>query len=117
MLEESGFEHASLINHVVPVGPWPKNKALKRIGSVFRLQFLESGLDAYSTALFTRSGWSETETQVLLAHVRTELLSNKMHLYTYTFVYIMKIQTGIGKRVLTGGRSFATATKPLEVVK
>ena len=86
MLENAGFEDASLINHVVPVGSWPKKKALKRIGAVFRLQFLESGLEAYSTALFTRSGWSELETQVLLAHVRQELLSNKMHLYTHTYV-------------------------------
>lgn len=84
MLDDAGFEDSSLIDKVVPVGTWPKDKALKRIGAVFRLQFLESGLEAYSTALFTRNGYSEIETQVLLAHVRRELLSNKMHLYTYT---------------------------------
>ena len=86
ILNAVGFENTSMINHVVPVGTWPKNKALKRIGAVFRLQFLDSGLEAYSTALFSRNGWSEIELQVLLAHVRAELLSNKMHLYTYTYV-------------------------------
>jgi hypothetical protein len=43
---------------------------LKRIGAAFRLQFLESRLHAYSTALFTRHRWSEAGTQVLLTHVR-----------------------------------------------
>ncbi|KUJ20795.1 S-adenosyl-L-methionine-dependent methyltransferase [Mollisia scopiformis] len=96
LLEEAGFEDASLMNRVVPVGSWPKNKALKRIGAVFRLQFLESGLEAYSSALFTRSGWSELELQVLLAHVRNELLSNQMHLYTYTtFVTATKPSTSV----------------------
>ena len=84
LLAEAGFENSELTNHVVPVGSWPKDKALKRIGAVFRLQFLESGLEAYTAALFTRNGWSDVETQVVLAHVRQELMSNKMHLYTYT---------------------------------
>lgn len=57
LLTEAGFENASLINYVFPVGSWPKDKTLKRIGAMFRLQFLESGLEAYTAALFTRNGW------------------------------------------------------------
>lgn len=33
-------------------------------------------------ALFTRNGWSQLEVQVLLAKVRQEVTSNKMHTYT-----------------------------------
>lgn len=84
MLEDSGFNDAQLVNKIVPMGLWPKNKTLKRIGAIFQMQFLESGLDAYSTALFTRNGWSDEETSVLLAHVRSELKTHRMHLYTYT---------------------------------
>lgn len=70
MLKEAGFDDVNLTNKTVPVGTWAKDKALKRIGAVFRQQFLESGLKAYSTALFTRNGWSEIGTQSLLANVR-----------------------------------------------
>ena len=83
MLEDVGFEGSQLINSTVPLGSWAKDKALKEVGAVFRLTFLESGLDAYSTALFNRNGWKPEETEVLLAYVRAETLTNKMHLYTY----------------------------------
>jgi hypothetical protein len=67
----------------VPVGPWAKDKTLKEIGRFFLVQFLEMGLEAYTLALFTRNGWSDQEVQVLLAKVRGELKSGKMHLYTF----------------------------------
>lgn len=83
MMEKAGFQNVQLQEHIVPVGTWPKDKTLKEIGRWFRLQFLESGLEAYSMALFTRAGWSKEEMDVLLAHVRREMKSNKMHMYTY----------------------------------
>lgn len=39
-------------------------------------------MENYTMALFTRNGWDEREVQVLLAKVRQEILSNKMHTYT-----------------------------------
>jgi hypothetical protein len=39
-------------------------------------------MENYTMALFTRNGWQPIEVQVLLAHVRKEVLSNKMHTYT-----------------------------------
>lgn len=65
------------------MGPWPKDKQLKHIGNVFRAHFLEMGLEAYTLALFTRNGWSETEVQVLMAKMRAELSTNKMHIYSH----------------------------------
>jgi hypothetical protein len=40
------------------------------------------GMEHYSMALFTRNGWKAEEVQVFLAHVRNEILSNKLHAYT-----------------------------------
>lgn len=85
MLEEAGFEDVELTQRIVPMGTWPKDPALKEIGRWFRVQFLEGAIEAYTLALFTRAGnWKNEEVQVLLALVRDELKSNKVHLYTST---------------------------------
>ncbi|KIV81498.1 hypothetical protein, variant [Exophiala sideris] len=94
LLQEAGFGDIKTHEEPTPIGTWPKNKRLKQIGLFFELQFLEGAVDGYSLALFTRlGGWSEAETQVLLAQVRAETKSKKMHLYTHS--------------------SYATAQKPL----
>lgn len=85
LLSQAGFEDTELTQKVVPLGTWPKDKELKEIGRWFRVQFLEMALEAYTLALFTRAGnWLNEEVQVLLAQVRKELKSNRIHLYTYT---------------------------------
>ncbi|GAM33996.1 phosphoethanolamine N-methyltransferase [Talaromyces pinophilus] len=95
LLDRAGFHSVRAHEEPCPIGTWPKNPRLKEIGRYFRVQFLEGAVDSYSLALFTRyGGWSTLETEVLLAHVRDEIKSNKMHVYTHC--------------------SFATATKPLE---
>ena len=87
LLEAVGFINIQSHEEPTPIGPWPKNKRLKEIGLFFQHQFLEGAVDGYSLALFTRlGGWSEAETQVLLAGVRKEIKSNKMHLYTHWYV-------------------------------
>ncbi|CAM1502203.1 Fc.00g041870.m01.CDS01 [Cosmosporella sp. VM-42] len=95
MLKSAGFEDVNITQKIVPLGMWPKDKELKEIGRWFRVQFLEMALEAYTLALFTRAGnWASDEVQVLLALVRDELKSNKIHLYTYA--------------------AFITGSKPLE---
>ncbi|KAJ3961265.1 hypothetical protein N0V92_002062 [Colletotrichum tropicale] len=85
MLKREGFENVNYMQRVVPMGTWPKDRELKEIGRWFRVQFLEMALEAYTLALFTRAGnWKNEEVQVLLALVREELKSDKIHLYTYT---------------------------------
>lgn len=85
LLTQAGFEDVELTQKIVPLGAWPKDKALKEIGRWFRVQFLEMALEAYTMALFTRFGnWKYEEVQVLLAMVRNELKSDRIHLYTYT---------------------------------
>ncbi|KAF6834762.1 phosphoethanolamine N-methyltransferase (TAM domain methyltransferase) [Colletotrichum musicola] len=85
MIRAEGFEDVEIKQRVVPMGTWPRNRELKEIGRWFRVQFLEMALEAYTLALFTRAGnWKNEEVQVLLALVRDELKSDKIHLYTYT---------------------------------
>lgn len=78
------FHNVRTVEKLVPFGSWPKDRKLKEIGKYFKYQFLESGLDAYTLALFTRVGqWQELEIKALLARVRQEMNSGKMHLYTF----------------------------------
>lgn len=85
MLRSAGFKDVQTIQKIVPLGTWPKNPALKEIGRWFQVQFIEMALEAYTLALFTRAGgWASEQVQILLALVRQELKSNKIHLYTYT---------------------------------
>ncbi|KAK4497349.1 hypothetical protein PRZ48_011800 [Zasmidium cellare] len=62
------FQNVRTVEKLVPFGSWPKDRKLKEIGKYFKFQFLESGLDAYTLALFTRVGqWQELEIRALLA--------------------------------------------------
>lgn len=84
LLRNAAFEKVEIMEEVCPIGTWPKDKRLKEIGRYFRAQFLDGAVDSYSLALFTRfGGWSRLEVEVLLAHVRDEIKSNKMHVYTH----------------------------------
>lgn len=43
MLEEVGFEDVHMESRIIPVGPWPKNKALKTLGSYYLSHMLDGG--------------------------------------------------------------------------
>jgi hypothetical protein len=84
IVAQAGFKNVVSEDKLCPIGTWPKEKKLKEIGRYFRCQMLEGAIEGYSLAVFTRfGGWSPAETEVLFAHVRNELKSNKMHIYTY----------------------------------
>ncbi|KIX07821.1 uncharacterized protein Z518_02475 [Rhinocladiella mackenziei CBS 650.93] len=95
-LQDAGFTNISMIQKHVPVGPWPREKSLKIIGKIFRSQFLDSALEAYSLKLLCEVGkWSLPEFQVLCAKVRNEIAENKMHIYTFcSFVTAEKPSSG-----------------------
>lgn len=83
LLREASFETVDTVEHVCPFGTWPKDPKLKEVGRYFRAQLIEGAMESYSLALFTRfGGWKPVEVQVLLAHLRAELQSNKIHAYT-----------------------------------
>ena len=83
LLRDAGFENVNSHEEPTPIGTWPKDKRLKEIGLYFGTSFM-AACDAYTLAMYTRYGhWSVEETQALLAHVRREIKSNKMHVYTH----------------------------------
>lgn len=83
LLQGASFENVQYTPYALPIGTWPKDPTLKEIGKWFRVQLADSAIEGYSLALFTRYGdWKPSEVQVLLAQVRKELNSNKMHLYS-----------------------------------
>ncbi|KAL3962461.1 hypothetical protein ACCO45_003984 [Purpureocillium lilacinum] len=85
MLKNTGFQDVKFTQKIVPLGTWPKDPVLKELGRWFRYQFLNMALEAYTLAMFTRMGnWTNEEVQVLLALVREELKTNRIHVYTYT---------------------------------
>lgn len=87
IIEDALFENVNYTELFCPIGTWPKDPRLKEIGRYFRAEMVDSAVESYSLALFTRfGGWTSLEVQVLLAHLRKELLSNKMHIYTMLWV-------------------------------
>ncbi|KKY18340.1 putative phosphoethanolamine n [Phaeomoniella chlamydospora] len=97
LLRGGRFENVEVFEQPCPIGVWPKDKKLKEMGRAFRASFLDGALDSFSLALFTRfADWTPEEVQVLLAHVREEIRSNKMHVYTHC--------------------SYATAQKPMRYI-
>jgi len=81
-LREAGFQDVDQVDRLIPVGMWPRDRRMKEIGKYYQVHLLEGGMENYTMALFTRNGWAPEEVQVLLAHVRNEVKSNKMHTYT-----------------------------------
>lgn len=87
-LERESFQDIDYISPIIPIGSWPKDQRLKEMGRYIRYQLVDTAAESYTMALFTRYGdWSPEEVQVLLAHLRRELLSNTMHIYTFLYAF------------------------------
>lgn len=94
-LEKTGFVGIQTLDCPVPVGTWPKEPALKKVGAIFRAQ-LYHAFEAYAMALFLRfGGWSPEEFQVLVAKARGETATNEQHTYTFLSVRLFGEQTGM----------------------
>jgi len=64
----------------LPLGPWPRDLALKEIGMLNVTQVLE-GLEGFTLRLFTGVlGWSVEAIQILLAKVRKEMKDQRIHM-------------------------------------
>ncbi|KAI5357521.1 Putative S-adenosyl-L-methionine-dependent methyltransferase [Septoria linicola] len=80
-LEDTGFEnvHSEIIKR--PTNDWPKDPNMKEIGKYCCLNFLE-GMEGFTVAPFTRIlGWKLEECQVLLAQLRKEWVTRRLHGY------------------------------------
>ncbi|RQM05637.1 hypothetical protein DH86_00003415, partial [Scytalidium sp. 3C] len=81
-MREAGFTNVEKVDKLVPVGPWPKDPRLKNIGRYFLSNMLESGVENYTMALFTKAGWDATSVHAMVGGVRKELLDSRIHAFT-----------------------------------
>ena len=80
-LKEAGFVNVTSRIFRLPLGPWPKDKHLKEVGC-WNLQQVLDGLEAFTLYVACEVlGWSKEEVTVLLANVRKEMTSPKIHVY------------------------------------
>jgi len=86
MMEEVGF--VDIQEHVLklPIGPWPKDKRLKKCGA-FELVNMTEGIEGLTIRLFSKGlGMSIEEIQLLLVDLRKELKNSKIHSYYHFWV-------------------------------
>ncbi|KIX95772.1 uncharacterized protein Z520_08480 [Fonsecaea multimorphosa CBS 102226] len=77
--KEAGFINVQVVKVPVPIGPWPKDKRLKRMGLVNWTQIFE-GLQAVSLRLFLNVlGWTQQELESLLVEVRQDMKNREIH--------------------------------------
>lgn len=78
-MKEAGFVDVHYERFPLPIGPWPKDKHLKTVGS-WNLVTLEEGLEGMTMRLFTQVlGWKREEVLILLASVRKDFRDPKLH--------------------------------------
>ncbi|KAK4635790.1 Methyltransferase pytC [Fulvia fulva] len=79
LLEGAGFVDVVSEMKKRPVNDWPKDPRMKEIGRYSCLNFLE-GLEGFTMAPFTRVlGWQPEEAQILVAKVKKETLTRRLH--------------------------------------
>jgi hypothetical protein len=90
-MRDAGFINIKYELFPMPLGPWPKDKVMKEIGTYNLTQFLE-GLDGISMRVFCNIyNWSVEEVQVYLAAVRKNFLNFKMQMqHDFVVVYGQK---------------------------
>jgi len=80
-MEEAGFVDIEERHYQWPLGPWPKGKYYKTLGTWFQQDLLE-GLRGISMAVFTRGvGMSPEQIEVNLVDVRKDFKNPNIHAY------------------------------------
>ena len=90
-LVDAGFENVTDDVYKIPIGPWPKNQALKELGRYQLIQITQA-VEPIALQLFTNVlKWSVEETMILMAGVKSEFKNPANHLYVkFHFTYGMK---------------------------
>ncbi|KIW58038.1 hypothetical protein, variant [Exophiala xenobiotica] len=88
---DAGFVNIQHKKFKLPLGPWPKDKTLKRVGALNLYQLLE-GLEGLTLALFTRAlGWSVEAIYAFLAGVRQDAMKKGVHMvHDFHVVYAQR---------------------------
>lgn len=78
-VREAGFTNVAVVKSPLPLGTWPKDQRLKRIGLLNWTQLWE-GLQGMSLRLYTDIlGWGREDLEVFLAEVRKDLKDSSIH--------------------------------------
>lgn len=80
---EAGF--VDVEEHILklPVGPWPKDERLKKVG-LFEMVNMIEGVEGLSMMAFTRAlDWSPERVHLFLADVRKQARDRSVHSYYY----------------------------------
>ncbi|KAF2859032.1 S-adenosyl-L-methionine-dependent methyltransferase [Piedraia hortae CBS 480.64] len=86
-MEAAGFINVTCRFFRMPIGPWPKDKALRQAGLFNIVGFLD-GVSGLSQRVFTKGlGWTVDEMELLLMQVREELKNKRIH--TYFPIYVV----------------------------
>ncbi|CCX06893.1 Similar to mRNA 3' acc. no. Q4IPA4 [Pyronema omphalodes CBS 100304] len=85
-LEEAGFIDVKVMRAKQPIGPWPKDKGLKRTGAMVLLA-CDTGFHAYGMAAFTRIlGMSTEEADRVCREAVAACRNKNYHIYNYMHV-------------------------------
>ncbi|KIW99890.1 uncharacterized protein Z518_10818 [Rhinocladiella mackenziei CBS 650.93] len=78
-VHEAGFTNVQVVKSPLPLGVWPKDQKLKKIGLLNWTQLWE-GLQGMSLRLYIDFlGWSREDLEILLTEVRKDLKDSAVH--------------------------------------
>ncbi|KAH8598472.1 methyltransferase domain-containing protein [Bisporella sp. PMI_857] len=81
VMRRVGFVNITMRTFYIPIGPWPKNKTLKRAGLEWRT-ILSDGLQSTALGPLTRGlGWTKEQVEVKLVEVRNAYMDDGVHCY------------------------------------
>lgn len=79
--EQAGFVDVKEDVFCVPINSWPRDARYKLLGKFFHWNMI-SGVHAWTVEYFVKAlGWTETEVEVYLAHLRNALGDKTVHSY------------------------------------
>ncbi|KAL2217477.1 S-adenosyl-L-methionine-dependent methyltransferase [Thermoascus aurantiacus ATCC 26904] len=90
-VRDAGFQNVRHRRFPLPIGTWPKDRRMKRIGAMMALQHLD-GVEAFTMEPFTEIlGWSREEVKSFNAKVRQDVQKKGCHMiHDFHVVYAQK---------------------------
>ncbi|KAF3165947.1 hypothetical protein EYR41_007755 [Orbilia oligospora] len=112
--EAAGFEEVTQRVYKLPIGPWPKDKSEKTLGS-YNLANMLSACDGFSLHLLTKFyGMSVPELNDLMDRVKAEMKNKKIHSYFRMWVcYARKPEAPYESRPSSRGSTIRPPTYDL----
>ena len=79
-LRDAGFVNIVAQKVILPLGPWPKNKHMKKVGTYNLLQ-MQTAIEGICLGTLPNAPqpWTEEEIQVFLAQIRSDMRNPRIH--------------------------------------